>query len=204
MDGAMALGGLPAISYFDEIVPGEGAVRLAAAVVWRGVPAPEARYGNGPLGWLRGVRHRLWLRLGPFGADVQVAGRPLFGGVAGAGGSISGARPAPEGDPLAFYDGGARQLRLLGRVVVVPPEQTLVALVDAIGPRAAAPRVVLRVVQTPAMPMPRLDPVPLGGADAVNHVVIGGYTQWEAALRVDPSVRRFLDEREVSGDARAG
>lgn len=199
----MTHGRHPPISYFEEVVPGAGTVRLAAAVVWRGVPAPTARFGNGPVGWLRGVRHRLYLRLGPFGADVQVAGRPVFGRVSGAGSSVVGTGPTLEGEPLAFYDGATRQLRVLGRVVAAPPAQTLVALVDATGPRAAAPRVVLRVVQTPAVPMPRFDPVPLASDGAVSHAVIGGYRFWETELRVDPFVSRFLDEGDLGGGARA-
>jgi hypothetical protein len=183
----------PPVAYFAEVVPGAASVRLAAAVVWRGVPTPAARYGGGgPLGWLRGVRHRLWLRLGPLGDDVSVAGRPLFGGTWGAARSVSSAGAAPEGEPLAYYDDGARVLRILGRVVPVPPGRTLVALVDATGSRAAAPRVVLRVVPTPAVPLPRADFAPPAGAAVVTYISDGEHPAWAAALRADPVVAAFL------------
>lgn len=190
----MTSGGHPPIAYFTEAVPGTATLRLAAAVVWRGVPTPAALHGGGgPLGWLRGVRHRLWLRLGPLGADVSVAGRPLFGGSWGAARSVSSVGAAPQGEPLAYYDDGSHVLRVLGRVVPAPPGRTLVALVDATGPRAAAPRVVLRVMRTPAVPMPRPDFVPPSGAGAVTYLIGGEHPVWAAALRADPVIGAFLN-----------
>ena len=182
------------IAYFTEVVPGTETLRLAAAIVSRGVPTPAARYGGGPLGWLRGVRHRLWLHLGPLGSDVSIAGRPLFGGDSRAGRTISSAQATPQGAPIAYYDDGTHVLRVLGRVVPVPAERTLVALVDATGPRANAPRVVLRLVPTPAVPVPRFDPLPPAGAGTVGYLTAGEQPPWDAALRADPVVRRFLDE----------
>ncbi len=180
------------------MAPDAATVRLAAAVVWRGVPTPAARYGGGgPLGWLRGVRHRLWLRLGPLGDDVSVAGRPLFGGTWGAARRVSSVGEAPHA--LAYYDDGTRTLRVLGRVVPAPPPgRTLVALVDATGSRAAAPRVVLRVVPTPAVPLPRAhfappaDFAPPAGAAVLSYIIGGEHPVWAAALRADPVVGAFL------------
>jgi hypothetical protein len=194
MDGSLTTGGQPPVAYFTEAVPGTATLRLAAAVVWRGVPTRAAlQGGGGPLGWLRGTRHRLWLRLGPLGDDVSVAGRPLFGGTWGAARSVSSAGVRPHGEPLAYYDDGAHTLRVLGRVVLAPPGRTLVALVDATGPRAAAPRVVLRLVPTPAVPVPRSDFAPPAGGSAVRYLFGGEQPVWTAALRADPVVGAFLD-----------
>src|SRR5258705_7781976 len=155
MEGAPTCGAHPPVAFFTEVLPGAATLRLAAAVVWRGVPTAAAlRGGRGPLGWLRAVRHRVWLRLGPLGADVSVAGRPLFGGTWGMARSISSAAASPQGEPGAYYDDGTHVLRLLGRVVHAPPDRTLVALVDATGRRAAAPRIVLRLGPPPALPPP--------------------------------------------------
>ena len=193
MDGVTTHNGYPPIAYFTEVVPGEAKLRLAAAVVWRGVPTPAARYGGGPLGWVRGVRHRLWLRLGPLGADVSVAGRPLFGGTWGAARGISSAAAAPGTEPLAYYDDGTHVLRVLGRVVVAPPGRTLVALVDASGRRASWPRILTRVVSTPPMAVQLPDFVPPSNAGAVSYFVGGEQPTWDAALRADPVVGGFLD-----------
>ena len=195
MGEATTSSGPAPIAYFCEALPGTASLRLAAAVVWRGVPAPAALIGGGgPLGWLRAARHKLWLRLGPLGADMSIAGRSLFGGVDGAGRSISTAGLLPRGEPLAYYDDGSHALRVLGRVVAAPPTgHTLVALVDASGPRATAPRLVLRVVPTPPVTVPT--PVPPAPADAgVSHsYLISEHPAWTAALRADPEVRAFLD-----------
>lgn len=169
---------------------------LPAAVVCRGVPTLAALSGGGgPLGWLRGIRHRLWLRLGPLGIDASIAGRSLFRGDAWAPRTISSVEPKGHGAPLAYYDAGGRVLRMLGRVFRAPPPgQTLVVLVDATGRRARAPRLVLRVVPTPAVTVDRaeLPPPSPDGAEGVVYVV-GGDPAWEAALRADPVVRTFLD-----------
>jgi hypothetical protein len=185
----------PPVAYFTETVPGTATLRLAAAVVWRGVPTPRAlRGGGGPLSWLRTVRHRLWVRLGPLGADVSVAGRPLFGGAWGAARSVGSVGVAPHGEPLAYYDDGTHVLRVLGRVVHAPAGRTLVALIDATGLRAAAPRLILRLVPTPAMPVPRFDSAPLEDGAAVSYLIGGEQPVWETALRADPIVGAFLDD----------
>jgi hypothetical protein len=182
------------VAYFTEVVPGTATLRLAAAVASRGVPTLGAlRGGGGPLNWLRGVRHRLWMRLGPLGADVSIGGRPLFGGAWGAARSIGSVGAGPHGEPLAYYDDGTHVLRVLGRVVFAPLTGTLVALIDATGPRAAAPRLVLCVVPTPAIPVPRFDSAPPEDGAAVSYLIAGEQPEWEAALRADPTIRAFLD-----------
>src|SRR5215218_1064071 len=93
-------GSQPQIAYFTEAARGATTLRLAAAVVCRGVPRRSALHGGGgPLGWLRRVRHRLWLRLGPLGLDVSIGGRPLFGGEWGARRSIASMGANSDGDP---------------------------------------------------------------------------------------------------------
>jgi hypothetical protein len=186
------------VAYFAEAVPGTATLRLAAAVASRGVPTAAAlRGGGGRLGWLRRVRYRLWLRLGPLGADVSVAGRPLFGGAWGAARSVTSVGATPHGEPLASYDDGTHVLRVLGRVVHAPLEGTLVALIDATGPRVAAPRLVLRVVPTPTIPVPRFDSAPPEDGAAVSYLIGGEQPVWEAALRADPIVGAFLDADRV-------
>jgi hypothetical protein len=57
----------PPAAYFTEVVPGTDTLRLAAAVVTRGVPAPDARYG--------GHRLSFEVRMDPlliFGAVIAV------------------------------------------------------------------------------------------------------------------------------------
>jgi hypothetical protein len=67
-------GGSAPVAYFSEALEDNTVLRLPAAVVCRGVPTLAARSGGGgPLGSLRGIRHRLWLRLGPLGIDASVA-----------------------------------------------------------------------------------------------------------------------------------
>ena len=187
-----------AVAYFSEALEDTAVLGLPAAVVCRGVPTRAALTGGGgPLGWLRGIRHRLWLRLGPLGIDASVAGRSLFGGDPWAPRRISSVEPNGLGAPLAYYDAGSRMLRVLGRVFPAPPPgQTLVVLVDATGRRARAPRLVLRVVPTPAVTVDRaeLPPPSPDGAESVVYIV-GGDPAWEAAVRADPVVRAFLDDR---------
>jgi hypothetical protein len=183
------------VQYLTETLPDSGTLRLAAAVVCRGVPTPRALLGGGGLlGWPRGVRHRLWLRLGPLGLDVSVGGRPLFGGTWGAARSIGCAGVGPHGAPLAYYDDGTRELRVLGRVVHAPSAGTVVALIEAAGRRAAVPRLTLRVVPTPDSPVPRFDGAPPGDDAMVSYFIGGEQPVWEAALRADPVVRAFLDD----------
>jgi hypothetical protein len=196
MSDPLTVGSHPPIAYFSETLRGSASLRLAAAVVWRGAPTPSAlRGGGGPLGWLRTVRHRLWLRLGPLGADVSVARRPLFGGAWGAARRVGSIRAASHAEPLAYYDDGTHRLRVLGRVVQAPAGRTLVALIDATGQRAAAPRLTLRFVPTPTIPVPRLGSAPVeeDGA-AVSYMFGGEQPVWETALRADPLVRAFLDD----------
>jgi hypothetical protein len=200
MSSPLTTGGPPPITYFTEAVPGTATLRLAAAVVLRGVPTPGARLGGGgPLGWLRGVRQRLWLRLGPLGYDVSVAGRPLFGGPWGAARSIANAGVPTGGEPVAYYDDLTRTMRVLGRVVRAPKEGAVVALIDATGRRAASPRLVLRVVPVPTIPVPHFDSMPpqqegaAVGYMAVSHFMISDEPTWDTALRADPVVRAFLN-----------
>jgi hypothetical protein len=194
MSDQMTAGSPRPVAYFTEAVPGTTTLRLAAAVASRGVPTAAALHGGGGrLGWLRSLRYRLWLRLGPLGADVSIAGRPLFGGAWGAARSVTSVGAAPHGELLASYDDGTHVLRVLGRVVHAPLEETLVALIDATGPCAAAPRLVLRVVPTPAIPVPRFDSAPLEDGAAVSYLIGGEQPVWEAALRADPVVGAFLD-----------
>ena len=74
-----------------------------------------------------------------------------------------------------------------------PPGRTLVALVDARGPSAGAPRVVLRGAPTPAVPLPFPDLVPPEGAAGVGYLVGGDHPVWTSALRADPVVGAFLE-----------
>ena len=199
MIGPQSVDSHPRVAYLTEAAPGTAALRPAAAVVLRGLPTSAAVRGGGrPLGWFRRVRLRLWLRFGPLGFDVSVAGRPLFGGTWGAPRSVSSVGAGPSGEPLAYYDDDARVLRVLGRVVPAPSEGTFVALVDATGPRAATPRVVLRVVPTPEIPLSLPAEFPLDGAAVVSHFIGGEQPVWEAALRADRVVRSFLDSDGTS------
>jgi hypothetical protein len=181
------------LAYLTETLPDPTQVRLAAAVAWRGTPTPNALHGGGgPFGWLREKQHRLWLRLGPLGIDLTVGGRPIYGGDRRAGYSI-GMAAQPDGQPLAYYDTSNRVLRVLGRVVHVPRDLTLVALVDATGRRAAAPSLVLRTLAAPTIgvtPPEGLDSAMFG---SVAYLVGGDEPSWTAALRADPVVRTFLD-----------
>jgi hypothetical protein len=183
------------VAYFSEALEDNTALRLAAAVVCRGVPTPAGLSGGGGLlGWLRAIRHRLWLRLGPLGVDASVAGRSLFGGDAWAPRRISSVQLTHHDAALGYFDAGNRVLRMLGRVFTVPPPgQTLVALVDATGRRANTPGIVLRIVPTPTVAIDRPE-LPAPSPDvAVSVVYTGSYPVWETALRADPVVRAFVD-----------
>jgi hypothetical protein len=181
------------VTYFSETLPGARAVRLTAAVAWRGTPdGAAATGGRGPVGWFRRIRHQLWLRYGPLGADVHVAGRRLFGGAAYAPGAVSQSGVAPGGT-AAYFDEGARVLRVLGRVYRAPPAgRALVLLVDAAGRPGAEPRLTVRTVPAPVVDVPP----PAGWRPepgAMMIVMIPGHPAWTAALRADPVVRAFLD-----------
>lgn len=191
-------GGPAPVAYFSEPLPGTDAprLRLAAAVAWRGTPdRAAASGGRGPIGWLRRLRHQLWLRFGPLGADVHVRSRPLVGGTSVNTRGVTSIGLGPGGAATAYYDEGARVVRVLGRVYPVPPGgRTLVLLVDARGSRAAAPRVAVRTVSAPVVSVPlppEWRPPPPG---AVTRYMIGEHPAWAAALRADPAVRAFLDE----------
>lgn len=194
MTGATTSGGAVHVAYLPEVLPDGRSLRLAAAVAWHGAPAASVRHGGGgPLDPLRALRHRLWLRLGPLGADVSVAGRPLFGGDSRGPRSVGGVGPHLHGEPLAYYDDGGRVLRILGRVLSAPPPgRTLVALVDATGARAAAPSLALRTVPTPTIAVELPEPEP-GYAGTVACMMGGEDPVWAAALRLDPVIRAFLD-----------
>lgn len=199
MSSVTVVGAPVPVAYFSEELPspspspGAARLRLAAAVVCRGTPdRVAAAGGRGPTGWLRRIRHRLWLRLGPLGLDVHTrGGRPLFGGA----GAVSSGPLGPAGPAEAYYDEGGRVLRVLGRVYPLPPgERTFVLLVDAAGRRAASPRVTVRTVSTPVLSVPPPDDwVPPPPGTAVTHMIIGEDPAWAAALRADPDVGAFLE-----------
>jgi hypothetical protein len=83
--------------------------------------------------------------------------------------------------------------------VRAPKEGAVVALIDATGRRAASPRLVLRVVPVPTIPVPHFDSMPPqqeGAAvcyRAVSHFMISDEPTWDTALRADPVVRAFLN-----------
>src|ERR687885_380248 len=113
MQSATTNGGPAPGAYFSQTLEGHAAGELG---------------GGGPLGWLRSVRHWLWLRLGPLGADVSVASRALFGGDPWAPRGVSSVEPKLLGEPLAYYDDGSRVLRVVGRVLpAAPPGRARVA-----------------------------------------------------------------------------
>ncbi len=185
------------VAYFTELASGAATLRLAAAVVYRGAPSNDALSGGGgPFGFLRAARQELWLRLGPLGADVSIAGRPVFGGTWGATRSVSSVGHLSRNAQLAYYDSGSRMLRLLGRVLPTPEELTLVALVDARGALAHEPRIVLREVRMPEVPKPTFEGHTSLPGEAVSYIMSGDQPDWEAALRRDPIVRAFFESRE--------
>lgn len=192
MGSAFTTHDTPKVLYFTDVLPGNRAARFAAAVVLRGVPSGAALAGGtGPLGWLRRLRHRFWLRLGPLGVDVSVAGRPLFG----SSGPVSSVALEWDGEEIASYDHGGRTLRLLGRVMRTPPDgRTLVVLVDAEGARRDAPRMRVRRVTAPEVAVPPPPPEWESPPGAESHVIMSGeQPEWTAALRADPVVRAFMD-----------
>jgi hypothetical protein len=116
--------------YFQDVMPGGAAIRLAAAVVWRlgpdGAHGGARRWGRGPVAWLRRLRHRLWLRLGPLGIDVQWPGT---GPESGGGRGVTSVGLSGDDEPRAYYDG--RTVRVLGRVYELPADgRSFVLLVD--------------------------------------------------------------------------
>src|SRR5450432_1249808 len=61
----MPAGSSVGVFYLGDAVPGATTIRLAVAVIWRHEPYTRQggarRWERGPVGWLRGLRHRLWL-----------------------------------------------------------------------------------------------------------------------------------------------
>lgn len=207
----MPTGTSVSVFYLGDGMPGAAALRLAAAVVWRHAPydprGGARRWGRGPAAWLRRLRQRLWLRLGPLGLDVQVqwpgTRKHRSGGFA-----VTSVRRRADEEPRAYYDG--RTVRLLGRDYEVPVDgRSLVLLVDEGGQRAAngrrpaAPRVVVRTVLVPSAPAPALplrdrsSEVSAPGHETIDvrtdTVAGGGRPEWETALRADPEVRAFME-----------
>src|SRR5215204_4431009 len=191
------------ILHFPEAVP-DGTMRLDAVVLWRGAPGDPLPEPRGPLAWLRRLRHRLWLHFGPLGIDLHVRW-PRPGRFSGElrrddGGSISSASLPWHREPVVHVEHGPGRLRLLGRVYRLPRDgRTLVLMVVPRGRRA--PRVTVRRVVTPALPMPPMPPMPPGylesGFDPANaevSIIMGGdEPAWTEALRADRAVRAFLD-----------
>ena len=181
------------VAYFTEMVPGTETARLVAAVAWRGTPDRlAARGGRGPGAWLRRLRQRLWLRLGPLGNDVHLRNRPLFRGT----GSVTSIGFAEGGEAAAYHAEGSGVVRVLGRVYRLPrPGRVLVLLVDATRP-GAAPRITVRSVATPAAVLSATPPPDWPFAPGEGTVMLFGQDPaWTAALRADPTVRAFLDGR---------
>lgn len=203
------------IAYFSELMPDQQHLRLAAAVTWRGVPTTFALAGGGGVhGVLRSARHYLWQRLGPLGADVSIAGRPLFGCATNAARGISSVLPAPKRKPLAYYEAGTRTLRIVGRVLLTPQSRTMVALVDATGPRSGEPLITLCEVSTPELPIPVFDTMTPAeprieeevldfSTSSVRAYVVGDEPRWEAALRTDVRIQQFLEQGRADFGVRA-
>ena len=205
----MPAGSSISVFYFDDVMPGTTTMRLAAAIVWRHAPNTPHRgvqhWKRGPAGWMRELRQRLWLRLGPLGLDVNWRGtRPHDSAV----GTVRSVGLIGDEEPRAYYD--KRTVRLLGRVYNVPTDGgSLVLLVHEGGGRAGhgrhrdAPRVAVRTVLVPPAATPELPPREPSFDEAAHHshsddvrtdAVIGGErAAWETALRADPEVRAFMD-----------
>lgn len=197
------------VFYFADVMPGAGAIRLAAAVVWRRAPdrahGGARRWGRGPIAWMRRLRHHLWLRFGPLGIDVEWPGtRPDSGERRG----VTSMHLSKDAEAGAYYDG--RAVRVLGRVYKLPANgRSLVLLVDegrrsaAGGKREAALRITTRTVPAPMAPLPTPPPevsaldhgVPgIEGIDFRTELMVGGERpEWQTALRADPDVRAFME-----------
>jgi hypothetical protein len=126
------------VVYFSEEVPASSGVRLAAAVVWRGTPAPR------PGGW-RGLLRALRYRLGPFGRGFHLRGSAGWSGAAGG-----------DGEQMTLYHSERRVVRVLGRDYPLPSDgRTLLLLIDegAVG----VPPITIRMVTCPVQPRDRVD-----------------------------------------------
>jgi hypothetical protein len=125
------------VVYFSEEVPASNGVRLAAAVVWRGL-APRTR------GW-RGLLRALRYRLGPLGSGLHLKGGGGWSGAAGG-----------QGEQMTLYHSERRVVRVFGRDYALPPDgRTLVLLVEegAVG----GPAISIREVTVPVQPHSRVD-----------------------------------------------
>ncbi len=135
---ASTYGGPIRAVYFSEEVPASNGARLAAAVLWRGGPAP-------PAGGLRRLLRALRYRLGPLGSGFHLKGGGGWGGAAGG-----------DGEQMTLYHSERRVVRVLGRDYTLPPDdRTLVLLVDegAVG----GPAISVRTVTSPVQPRDRVD-----------------------------------------------
>jgi hypothetical protein len=132
------------VVYFTEEGPASDDLRLAAAVVWRGMPPP-------PPSGLRGLFRKLRFRLGPLGLGLQLRWSEPWGGAA-----------TGDGDQLTLYRARQRVVRVLGRNYPRPTDgRTLVILVDegAVG----RPAVTSRAITVPVQARSRVDEAPPPG-----------------------------------------
>jgi hypothetical protein len=180
------------VSYFTEEVPGDGSVRLAAAVAWHGEPLREraALRAPGPLGWLRRRRHRLWLKYGTMGIDLHLRSSTRRSG---------GATFGQDGEDATYFDAVRRDVTVLGRRYPMPPDgRALVLLVDYGRSAEDGPRVGVRSVPTAVRPSRReeLFAAPDSEEEAARRAAAMNADQeaWTAAIRSDPEVRAFLDQ----------
>jgi hypothetical protein len=186
---------------FPEVLLPDRTMRLAAAVLWRATPGDPLPVPRGPLAWLRRLRHRLWLRLGPLGIDLHLRWDPpgRFNGEVRRddGGVVASAGFAWHREPVVYVEHGPGRVRLLGRVYRLPRDgRTLVLLVAP--RRRRAPRIGVRRVITPVVPMPPMPPDCFEGdmspgPGQVSVMTSGDDPVWTAALREDDAVRAFLD-----------
>lgn len=194
------------VLYVSDMTAAVDSARLAAAVVWRRVPhdprSGAQRWAEWPVAWLRRLRHRMWLRFGPFGLDVQWGRSEKH---ASGGSRVAGFGFPDDAEPHVFFDG--RVLRLLGRVFRVPADERALVLLVEEGERRASGRrmdtgpVTIRTVLLPS-PGARAHgaTTPSRGdsasheAGAVRTVTISGGSRpdWDAALSVHPEVRAFM------------
>jgi hypothetical protein len=126
------------VVYFSEDVPASNGVRLAAAVLWRGAPAPR------PGGW-RGLLRTLRYRLGPLGSGFHLKGGGGWSGTAGG-----------QGEQMTLYHSERRVVRVLGRDYPLPPDGgTLVLLVEE--GTVGGPAISIRKVTVPVQPLGHID-----------------------------------------------
>jgi hypothetical protein len=164
-------GGTNRVTYFSDEVPASDAVRLAAAVVWRGTPAPTRGWRE----WWRRLKHRL----GPLGLGFHLKGSvPDWAGTAG-----------EHGEQETLYSRYRRVVRVLGKDYALPPDdRTLILLIDEAG-SPDGPIVTSHLLSVP--PLPRSQQ---GESDAPP-----GQSVWAAFLRRDPEVSAFMAGRPAIG-----